>query len=316
MRTRPSLTRFAWLSISAAVATMALKLGAYWITGSVGLLSDAVESGVNLAAALLALAVLTVVAQPPDEEHAYGHEKAEYFSSGVEGALIVLAAITIAFEAGQRLLDPQPIQRLGLGLTISAAATVINLMVAVILARAGRRHRSIALEADAQHLMADVWTSGALLVGVGVIALTGLQVLDPLLALGAAAHLAWSGFRLVRRSTQGLMDAALPSEDVRKITQVLENFTVEGVHYHALRTRQAGARAFVSVHIQVPGEWSIQRGHDLLEAIEAQIRRAVPSASVFTHIEPVEDPASWQDQLLDPPAGEEEALKEPRGPAA
>lgn len=299
MRGRPRLTGYAWLSVAAALTTMGLKAAAYLVTHSVGLLSDALESGVNLAAALLALVVLTVVARPPDEEHAYGHEKAEYFSSGVEGGLILIAALSVAFEAGRRLLFPRPIERLGLGLALAVAASLINLAVARILLRAARRHRSIALEADAQHLLADVWTSGAVLLGVGLVLLTGLERLDPLVALAAAAHIGWSGVRLVRRSILGLMDTALPAEERARVLQVLERYVRQGVQYHALRTRQAGARSFVSVHIQVPGSWSVQRGHDLLEALERDIRRALPNVTVFTHLEPMEDPASWHDQHLD-----------------
>ncbi len=299
MRGRPRLTGYAWLAVAAALTTMGLKATAYLVTHSVGLLSDALESGINLAAALLALVVLTVVARPPDEEHAYGHEKAEYFSSGVEGGLVLIAALSVACEAGRRLLSPRPIERLGLGLALAVVASLINLAVARILLRAARRHRSIALEADAQHLLADVWTSGAVLLGVGLVLLTGLERLDPLVALAAAAHIGWSGVRLVRRSILGLMDTALPPEERARVLQVLERYVRQGVQYHALRTRQAGARSFVSVHIQVPGSWTVQRGHDLLEALERDIRRALSGVTVFTHLEPMEDPASWHDQHLD-----------------
>lgn len=301
MNNRPPLTRFAWLSIAAALLTMGLKTVAFLITGSVGLLSDALESGVNLAAAVLALYVLSVVARPPDEEHAYGHEKAEYFSSGVEGALILLAAIAISYRAIDRLLSPTPLNQLGLGLAISAAASILNFAVAQVLQRVGRRRRSIALEADALHLMTDVWTSAAILLGVGLVAVTGWPLLDPIVAMAAALYVAWSGARLMRRSTRGLMDTALPAGTVAQVEAVLEPLGEEGVRYHALRTRQAGARAFVSVHIQVPGDWSVQRGHDLLERIESAIRRRIPHAAVFTHLEPVEDPRSWRDQQLDHP---------------
>lgn len=286
---------------------MALKTGAYFITRSVGLLSDALESGVNLSAALLALFVLTVVAQPPDEEHAYGHEKAEYFSSGVEGALILIAALVTAYNAVERLLNPLPLEQLNLGLAIALVASVINFVVARVLLRVGREARSVALEADGVHLMTDVWTSGAVLLGVGLVALTGLSSLDPLIALGAAAHIGWSGVRLVRRSALGLMDTALEPELVEKVEQVLEQHRAKGVEYHALRTRQAGARSFVSLHVQVPGDWSVQQGHDLMERIEGQIRAVVPSAVVFTHIEPLEDPRSWRDEQLDRPLPETES---------
>jgi cation diffusion facilitator family transporter len=299
MLERRDLRRYALLSLLAALATMGLKAAAFWITGSVGLLSDALESGVNLLAALVALAALTVVGQPPDEEHAYGHEKAEYFSSGVEGGLILIAAIIIAEEAIRRLLVPHALARLNLGLGISVLASLVNLAVAQVLLRAGRRQRSIALEADARHLLSDVWTSAAVLLGVGLVAITGWQPLDPLVALGAAAMIAWMGVKLVRRSVAGLMDPALPESEVGQVREVLEGYRPAGIHYHALLTRQSGARAFVSFHVQVPGNWSVQRGHDLLEELEAEVRQALPHATVFTHIEPIEDPLSWGDQALD-----------------
>jgi cation diffusion facilitator family transporter len=299
MLNRPRLTRFAWLSIGAALATMGLKSTAFLLTGSVGLLSDALESAVNLAAAIFALIVLTVVARPPDEEHAYGHEKAEYFSSGAEGTFILIAAFVIAYKGIERLISPVPLQQLDLGLVISVVASVINLIVARVLLRAGRRERSIALESDAKHLMTDVWTSGAILLGVGLVALTHWEPLDSIVALAAALGIAWSGIGLIRRSILGLMDTALPDGDVQAVLAILARYEAQGVRHHALRTRQSGARSFVSMHIQVPGSWSVQQGHDLLETIEDQVRRAIPSATVFTHIEPIEDPSSWQDQKLD-----------------
>jgi cation diffusion facilitator family transporter len=299
VRTSSRLTPYAWLSIGAALLTMAIKGTAYLVSGSVGLLSDALESGVNLASALMALAVLGIVAQPPDEEHAYGHGKAEYFSSGVEGTLIVIAGATIATAAVHRLLDPQPLSNIGLGVAIAALASLINLAAARILLNAGRKFRSIALEADAQHLMSDVWSSAAILTGMGVVALSGWRVLDPLVALLVAGHIAWIGVNLVRRSTLGLMDTALPQAQLEAITAILDGRASQGVRYHALRSRQAGARYFVSMHIQVPGRWTVQRGHNLLEQVEAEIRQAIPNITVFTHIEPIEDPASWDDEQLD-----------------
>jgi cation diffusion facilitator family transporter len=297
---RKSLTRYAWLSVAAALATISLKAGAYFVTGSVGLLSDALESVVNLIAALLALAMITVAARPPDDDHAYGHDKAEYFSSGVEGGLILLAALSISYAAFTRLLNPQPIEQAGLGLIISIAASVINLIVARILLQAGRHYRSISLEADAHHLMTDVWTSAGVVVGVAAAALTGWQRLDPLIALIVAANIVWSGVRLIQRSVLGLLDTALPIEERRRISALLDRYAHEqGFTYHALRTRQAGARRFVSVHILVPGNWSVTRGHSLLEQIETQIRTEMPHTSVFTHLEPIEDPRSFADQYLD-----------------
>ncbi|HSB90850.1 MAG TPA: cation diffusion facilitator family transporter [Anaerolineales bacterium] len=295
----PNLTRFAWLSIAAALATMLIKTAAYLLTNSVGLLSDALESGVNLGAAVVALAVLRVVALPPDEDHAYGHGKAEYFSSGVEGTLITFAAAAISVAAVQRLIEPRPIERLGLGLAATVGAAGINLAVALVLRRVGRQWRSITLEADSQHLMTDVWTTGGVVVGVAAASLTGWQTLDPLVALAVAANIAWSGVRLVRRSLLGLMDTAVPPGDLRAVRSVLEEFAQNEARYHALRTRQAGARTFVSFHVQVPGTWSVQRGHDLLEAMERKIRQTLAGVTVFTHLEPIEDPASFEDQTLD-----------------
>lgn len=300
MSERPGLTRYAWLSIGAAITTMGLKASAYLLTGSVGLLSDALESGVNLIAAVIALVTLSIVARPPDEEHAYGHEKAEYFSSGAEGALILIASLGIFYQAVTRLIDPQPLRALDIGLGISMTASVINFAAARIILRAGSRERSIALEADAQHLLSDVWTSGAILLGVAVVAITGWDRLDPVVALLAAVFIASQGIRIVRRSALGLMDTALPEDQVVRVERVLESYKQRGVSYHALRTRQAGARAFVSTHILVPGEWSVQHGHDLMEELEQDIRREIPYASVFIHIEPVEDPLSWRDQRLGP----------------
>lgn len=295
----PSLKRFAWLSIAAALATIALKTAAWWLTGSVGLLSDALESGVNLAGALMALAMLTIAAQPPDDDHAFGHGKAEYFASGFEGFLILAAAVGIAIAAVDRLLHPQPLAQVGAGLVVSVVASLINLATARALLAAGREHRSITLEADAHHLMTDVWTSAGVLVGVGAVALTGWLWLDPLLALLVAANIVWTGWQLLHRSASGLMDAALPAEQHAAVVAVLDRYRESGIDYHALRSRQAGARCFVTVHVLVPGAWSVQRGHDLLERIEADIRAVLPHASVFTHLEPIEDPVSTHDIELD-----------------
>jgi len=296
---RSSLTRFAWLSIGAAVVTITLKSIAYLLTGSVGLLSDALESVVNLVGALMALAMLTIAARPADEDHAYGHSKAEYFSSGVEGALILIAAVSIIVSAAPRLFDPKPIEQVGLGLGVSIAASLINFGVARILLRAGKRHNSITLEADAHHLMTDVWTSVGVLGGVGLVALTGWQILDPIVAFIVAANIVWSGIRIVRMSALGLMDTGLSAEDQSKLKGVLENHMREGVQYHALRTRQSGSRQFVSFHVLVPGKWTVQRGHRLLEVIEANVRQAIPNTTVFTHLEPLNDPTSWDDTTLD-----------------
>ena len=296
---RGSLVRFAWLSILAALATIALKAAAWWLTGSVGLLSDALESFVNLAAAIATLAMLALAARPPDDEYEYGYSKAEYFASGLEGSLILVAAAVIGYAAIGRLLAPQPIERVGVGLAISVAASAVNFGVARVLARAGRRYRSIALEADARHLMADVWTSAGVVAGVALVALTGQLWLDPVIALAVAAHIVWIGVGIVRRSASGLLDHALPAPERRAIESALEPFRGQGIEIHALRTRAAAGRSFVSMHVLVPGAWSVQRGHDVLEEIEGRVRDAVPGASVFTHLEPLEDPASYRDEGLD-----------------
>jgi cation diffusion facilitator family transporter len=296
---RPHLGRFAWLSIAAAIVTIALKLAAWRLTGSVGLLSDAVESFVNLAAAIMALAMITVAARPPDEAHAFGYGKAEYLASGVEGALILLAAGAIAWTAAGRLLHPQPLESAGLGLAISVAASGVNLAVARVLIRVGRRHHSIALEADGHHLMTDVWTSVGVLAGIGLVALSGWLVLDPVVALAVAVQIVWTGVTLVRRSWKGLLDAALSSSELAALQAVLDRHGSDEVRFHAVRTRQAGARRFVSMHVLVPGAWSVSRGHELLERIEDDVRRALPNANVSTHLEAIEDPTSFQDQELD-----------------
>jgi cation diffusion facilitator family transporter len=294
----PSLTRFAWLSIAAAIVTMALKGAAYLMTGSVGLLSDALESLVNLAGALMALAMLSVAARPPDEDHAYGHGKAEYFSAGVEGTLILVAAASIAVAAVERLIHPRPLEQVGLGLAVSVVASLVNLGVALVLLKAAREHRSATLQANAHHLLTDVWTSAGVLVGVGAVALSGWHRLDPIVALVVAANIVFTGGRIVVNSVAGLMDAALPAKEIAVVRELLDGYASDGIEYHALRTRQAGARRFVSVHVLVPPEWSVQQGHELLERIEADVRRALPPVSVFTHLEPLGDPAAMSDQDL------------------
>lgn len=296
---RSFLTRFAWLSIGAAVLTITLKTIAYLLTGSVGLLSDALESVVNLMGALMALAMLTIAARPADEDHAYGHGKAEYFSSGVEGTLILIAAVSIIVAAVPRLITPRPLEQIGLGLGVSVAASLINLIVALILLQAAKRYNSVTLEANAHHLLTDVWTSVGVLIGVGAVALTGWQRLDPIVAFIVAVNIIWSGIRIVRTSALGLMDTALSAEEQNRVKNALEPHIKNGVQYHALRTRQSGARQFVSLHVLVPGRWTVQRGHQILESIEADIRRALPSVTVFTHLESLNDPASWDDTDLD-----------------
>ncbi len=299
LASRANLRRFAWLSIAAAVATIVLKGAAYLLTGSVGLLSDALESLVNLAGALMALWMLTVAARPEDDAHPHGHGKAEYFSSGVEGTLILLAAVSIAWAAIERLMHPKALQDVGTGLVVSSAASVLNLVVAIVLLRTGKREQSITLEANAHHLMTDVWTSVGVIVGVGAVALTHWQWLDSAVAILVAANIVWTGTQIVRRSVSGLMDEAAPVEEQTAVLDVLDRYRGEGAEFHALRTRMAGARRFVTVHVLVPGAWTVHDGHLLLERIERDIRAAIPNVSVLTHLESIEDPASWDDIGLD-----------------
>ena len=293
------LIKLLWLAIAAAVATITLKTTAWLLTDSVGLLSDAAESVVNLVAAVVAMLAMRWALKPADEEHAYGHQKAEYFAAGVEGAMIVVAAVIIGATALPRLFDPQPIEAAGLGVAISTGASLINLAVGALLLREGRRLRSIILEADGKHLLADVWTSVGVLGGVILVALTGWNILDPLIALAVAVNIISTGLRLVLRSMGGLMDRGLDAAEQAQIAAVLTRFESDGISYHALRTRQAGSRAFVSLHVLVPGAWTVQQGHDVAEEIEDALRAALPHATVFTHLEPAEDPRSFADVELD-----------------
>ena len=294
-----SLTRFAWLSIAAAVLTIGLKTIAWWITGSVGLLSDAMESVVNLVGGVMALAMLTVAERPADEDHPYGHGKAEYFSSGVEGTLILIAAVSIGVAAVDRLISPKPLEEIGIGLAVSIAASLVNFGVAIQLLRVGTRRNSITLEANARHLLTDVWTSVGVVAGVGMVAWTGWERLDPIVALAVAANIIWTGVGIIRRSVGGLMDTALPVEDRVAVWQVLKGHEQAGVKFHALWTRQAGVRKFISLHVLVPGDWTVHRGHQFLERIEDDIRQAVRDSAVFTHLESLDDPTSWEDETLD-----------------
>jgi cation diffusion facilitator family transporter len=294
------LERYAWLSVAAAVATITLKALAWWLTDSVGLLSDALESVVNLAAALLALSMLRLAAAPPDADHPYGFSKAEYFSAGIEGALIVLAAAGIVWTAIARLIAPRELDMPLAGLTLTVAASAINFGVAMVLLRVGREHHSITLEADGRHLLTDVWTSAGVIVGVALVFATGWLRLDPIVAVAVAVHILWTGFGLVRRSVRGLMDPAISPDDQREVEKLIAEYSRRyGVSFHAVRTRQAGARRFVSFHLLVPDAWSVAQAHQLSEEIEARMRAMVPNAAIFTHIEPISDPASYEDQGLD-----------------
>ena len=294
------LEHYAWLSVAAAIATISLKALAWWLTGSVGLLSDALESIVNLAAALLALSMLRLAASPPSQEHPYGYSKAEYFSAGTEGALIVLAAAGILATAIPRLLHPQALEMPGWGLALSVAASAVNLGVALILIRAGHAHRSITLEADGRHLMTDVWTSAGVIAGVGLVFATGWLILDPLVALAVAVQIVWTGVGLMRRSVSGLLDSAIPEADREEIGRIFDEYARRyRLSFHALRTRRAAARSFISFHLLVPDQWSVARAHRLSEEIEERIRELIEGASIDVHIEPISDPASYDDQGLD-----------------
>lgn len=292
---RRGLVRYAWLSVGAAVVTISMKSVAFLVTGSVGLLSDALESVVNLVAALVALFALRLAAKPADDSHHYGHGKVEYFSAALEGVMIFVAAGLILWAAVGRLISPQPLEDVGIGLAITLAATAVNGIVGALLIRVGRRHRSITLVADGKHLMTDVWTSVGVVVGVLAVALTGWLRLDPLIAILVAVNILVTGGRLVRQSSAGLMDAALPPAEGAAIEAALDRFRSDEVSFHALQTRQSGHQRFVSVHVLVPGAWTVQHGHDLLEDVEAAIRSALPDASVHTHLEPREDPRAFED---------------------
>jgi cation diffusion facilitator family transporter len=284
------LTRLMLLSVAAAVATIGLKAAAWLLTGSVGFLSDAAESLVNLVGAIVALIAIRVAARPPDDDHAYGHEKAEYFSAGAEGAMILVAAVGIAWVAVGRLMDPEPLSAVGVGVGVSAAATVLNLVVAALLLRVGREQRSITLEADGRHLMTDVWTSIGVIAGIIGVALTGWDRLDPIIALLVSLNILRTGAQLLRRSAGGLMDHALGPAEQAEIKAVLDSYREDRAEFHALRTRQAGRRAFVSVHILVPGAWTVQQGHDLAERVEDDVRERLPYATAFTHVDPRRTP--------------------------
>jgi cation diffusion facilitator family transporter len=290
---------YAVVALCTGLATVCLKTAAYLITGSVGLLSDAAESIINVVAAAVAVWALTVAMRPPDAGHPYGHSKAEYFSSAVESVLILCAACAIGVAAWGRLQHLQPLENVGLGLVVSLVATVLNGAVALLLWRAGQRLRSITLRADAQHLLTDVWTSVGVLVAVVLVAATGWLILDPLIALLVAANIVWTALRLLRETAHGLLDSALPSSDQAVIARILADRQVEGIAFHAVRTRIAGRLRFVSLHVLVPPTWDVCRGHALCEEVAAEIEAALPQTAVFTHLEPVDDPASWNDEDLD-----------------
>ena len=288
-----------WLAVATAIATITLKTVAWALTGSVGLLSDAAESVVNLVAAVVGLWAVTWASRPADEDHAYGHDKANYLSAGAEGTMIVVAAGFILYSGVSRLFDPQPIDDAALGLVVSGVASVLNLAVGLLLLREGRREGSLILEADGRHLLTDVWTSGGVIIGVGAVAVTGWELLDPLIAIAVALNIIGTGVLLIRRSADGLLDRALAPEEIAQVHAVLDEFVTDDVAFHALRTRQAGPRRFISIHVLVPGDLSVQTGHDYVERVELALRERFAPATVFTHLEPIEDPLSFADADLD-----------------
>jgi cation diffusion facilitator family transporter len=295
---RQSPRAYMALSVVAATITMGLKFVAYNQTGSISLFSDSAESSVNLIAALFGLWTLSIAAQPADFEHPFGHSKAEYFSSALEGILILVAAFSIFITAIPRLLDPQPLEQIELGLGLSIVAAVINGVVALILLQAGKRLKSITLRSDAHHLLTDVWTSVGIVVGLLLVKLTHWQILDPLLAIAVAINICWVGFYLLKETADGLMDSSLPVHERSAIREILKIYQVQGIEFHALLTRVAGSRNFVTFHVLVPGSWTIQQGHDLCEEIERKIMSTIQHTLVITHLEPIEDPLSWQDESL------------------
>lgn len=296
-----SLKKFVYLSIGAALLTISLKLAAYFLTNSVGLLSDAMESCVNLVAAVVALFLLNLAEKPPDEQHEFGHNKAEYLSSAIEGGLIVLAAFSIIWSAVPRILHPQPLENIGTGLIVAVGASLINLTVSIILIKNGKKYNSITLEADGKHLMTDVWTSGGILLGIGLVKVTDWLIIDGIVAVGVAINIIWTGYQLMRRSASGLLDTSLSNDETDKIIKVLEKYNEQNIKFHSLKTRQSGQRKFILIHILMPGLWNIHLGHNFAEEIENEIRMLFPDAptTVFTHLEPIEDPSSMLDINID-----------------
>jgi len=295
--TNNSPVKYVWISIAASVATIMLKGSAYYITGSVGLLSDALESFINLAAALTALVMITIAMSPPDKDHPFGHSKAEYFSSVIEGALILVAAVAIGVTSIEKIMNPGELSELGSGLVISALASVINLFTALILLRAGKKYNSITLEADAHHLMTDVWTTAGVISGLLLVKITGWVILDPVIAILVAVNIIFTGVRLIKRSVSGLMDRALPENELKMVKSILNSYEGQCITYHSLYTRKAASKNFIFLHLLMPGNWHISRGHEITKEIEAEIEKTLPDSDVFIHIEPLNDPDSFDDYL-------------------
>lgn len=297
---RKSLNKYLYLSIAAAIVTILLKFYAFHVTGSMGLFSDALESFVNLFAALFALLMLHLSRKPADHEHEFGHGKAEYFSSAVEGALILIAAFTIIRSAVPRIIDPQPLENISTGLLFSLMASLVNLLVGLVLINNGKKKKSLLVEADGRHLMTDVYTSVGVILGIILVELTGWLIIDPVIAILVGLNIIYSGYRLIHRSARELMDASIPEDELERVTAYLDSLGDREIEYHSLLTRMSGPRRFISMHLLVPGEWSVKRGHDCADEVEetiiAMFREPV---TVSTHIEPVEDPASMRDIGID-----------------
>lgn len=282
---RENLTRFAWLSIAAALATIALKTTAWWLTGSVGLLSDAIESVVNLVAAIVALVALTIAAKPADDNHQFGHTKVEYFSAMVESGMIFVAAVAIIAAAGERLLNPAEIESVGVGLAVSVVASVLNGLVAMVLLRAGREHRSITLTADGKHLLTDVWTSVGVVVGVALVAITGWEPLDPLIAIAVGLNILITGWKLMSQAVDGLMDHVAPAESRQKITEVLDRYASDEAFFHLVRLRESGHITFFTCHVTLPERWTVEQADKWLLPLEHDLQEAIPHCDVTIRVE-------------------------------
>ena len=292
--------RLLWASVAVAVITIALKTLAWWLTGSVGLLSDAMESLVNLASAMFGLLMVTVAEAPPDEDHPYGHHKAEYFSAGFEGILIIVAGLGILWTAGHRIFDPQPLEQVGLGLVLSVASSALNGLLAWVMFRAAREHRSLALEADARHLVTDVWTSAGVVGGIVLVGVTGWLWLDAVVAMAVALNILKEGAHLVWQSSQGLMDEAVESEVQQEIEQVLAGFVyqIDGrdiIRFDHVVTRKAGQRRFVDMHMHMPANWSLGHAASLRNRVEKTLMEAVPGLRATIQLLPSDVEAHFDD---------------------
>lgn len=292
--------RLLWASVAVAIVTIALKTLAWWLTDSVGLLSDAMESLVNLASAMFGLLMVTVAEAPPDEDHPYGHHKAEYFSSGFEGILIIVAGLGILWTAGHRVFDPQPLEQVGLGLALSVGSSVLNGLLAWVMFRAAREHRSLALEADARHLVTDVWTSVGVVVGIVLVGVSGWLWLDAVVAMAVALNILKEGAHLVWQSSQGLMDEAVEPEVLAQIHEVLHGFgyAIDGreiIHFDHVVTRKAGQRRFVDMHMHMPANWSLGHAATLRGDVERALMAAVPGLRATIQLLPTDVEAHFDD---------------------